>query len=294
MKYFKLLILAITLICLSKPTWAEDEVIAGEPAVAENTVTDKTFSLFIEDDNDSFTKYFIQRETNSDNFEFSNTKFDDFQVQTFGNFSSDLLAANDSGDDTTGTNDLSFDDENSSATNLNAGLFPSRISWNEKLFWGENGLMRKLGLASDLSPEQRTKELGWRRTFLTAHQTTGILTLALMLASCYTGQMYLDGKLNNFGWHEGFTSAAIWSYSATGLLAFLTPPPSIRRDEFSTITVHKTLAYLHMAGMVLTPILGGMIEDSSDWNKAAHFHQASAYVTTAIFATAMLVVLLFD
>jgi hypothetical protein len=50
-----------------------------------------------------------------------------------------------------------------------------------------------------------------------------------------------------------------------------------------------------MAGMVLTPILGGMLEDSgADFNKRAHFHQASAYITTGIYAAAMAVILLFE
>jgi hypothetical protein len=116
-----------------------------------------------------------------------------------------------------------------------------------------------------------------------------------MIATCYAGQMYLDGKSNSSDLHGGLVSATIIGYSITGLLAFTTPPPTIRRKEFSTITVHKSLAWLHMAGMVLTPILGGMLEDSgADFNKRAHFHQASAYITTGIYAAAMAVILLFE
>ncbi|OGU58512.1 MAG: hypothetical protein A2X64_01315 [Ignavibacteria bacterium GWF2_33_9] len=271
---------------------AENIVIPGETQQSEITNqsslhSTEDFSLFSE------SKDGLSNRVNewADEQNFGNTDYYDIEMKENQN---ELFALNSAQDDTTQTeNDLSFDDFNTD-TNPNANLLPENISWNERMFWGKSGVMRKLGLAGELSAEQRTKEIGWRRTFLTMHQTTGLLTLGLMLASCYTGQMHLNGEPNYLNYHEAFTTSTIVGYSLTGFLAFMTPPPSIKRNEFSTISVHKTLAYLHMAGMILTPILGSQIEDSSNWNKAAQFHQTSAYITTAIYASAMAVILLFD
>lgn len=191
-------------------------------------------------------------------------------------------------------NDLNFDDLNSQTVNDNNSLLPSNISIVESAFWSKNGLFRTLGFTGELTSDQRQKEINWRRTFLTIHQTSGLVTLGLMLASCYTGQMWLDGKSDSPDLHKTLVTSTIIGYSFTGLMALITPPPAIRRDEFSTISVHKALAWLHFGGMVLTPILGSLIEDSKDYYKSAHFHQTSAYITTAIYTSAMLVILLFE
>ena len=170
-------------------------------------------------------------------------------------------------------------------------LLPDKMSIMESFLWGENGLTRKIGLVNDLSPEEREHELGIRRTMLTAHQIGGFATLALMLAADYYGQRRIDGHRNAGDTHQTLIAATIVSYSATALLAILSPPPLIRRDEESTTTLHKTLAWFHVAGMILTPILGSMIGGRRHFNvDKAHYHQISGYITTALFASAMIVV----
>ncbi len=170
-------------------------------------------------------------------------------------------------------------------------LLPDKMSIMESFLWGENGLTRKIGLVYDLSPEEREHELGIRRTMLTAHQIGGFATLALMLAADYYGQRRIDGHRNAGDTHQTLIAATIVSYSATALLAILSPPPLIRRDEESTTTLHKTLAWFHVAGMILTPILGSMIGGRRHFNvDKAHYHQISGYITTALFASAMIVV----
>lgn len=192
-------------------------------------------------------------------------------------------------------NDLSFEFEDENAKkDVNMGLFPEKVGFMEKALWSKNGLFRSVGIIPDLTPEQREKELRWRRTFLTIHQTTGIATLGLMAASAYTGQQWYDGKSDSPDLHKTLVLSTIIGYSLTGIMAMITPPPSIRRSEFSTITVHKALAWLHIAGMVATPILGKAIERSSNYENAARFHQTSAYITTAIYAAAMAVIILWD
>ncbi len=170
-------------------------------------------------------------------------------------------------------------------------LLPENMSFMEKLLWGEDGLTRKTGLVDPLSPEEREYELSIRRSMLTAHQIGGFTTLALMLTADYFGQRVIDGHRRLGDNHQLFVAATLVSYSLTALLAVLSPPPLIRRDEESTTTIHKTLAWIHAAGMIATPILGGMIGGRRHFNiSKAHFHQIAAYITTAVFASAMIVV----
>lgn len=180
-------------------------------------------------------------------------------------------------------------------------LLPDNMSFMESGLWGENGILRGIGIASPLTPEVRKHELAVRRTMLTMHQIGGFLTLASMIATDYFGQMSLSSP--NTGQrddtyrsrHQTFVATTITLYAATGALAVLSPPPLIRRDETSTTTIHKTLAWIHFAGMILTPIIGntilkrGPVGRYADLNQA-RFHQISAYATTAVFAASMIIV----
>jgi hypothetical protein len=171
-------------------------------------------------------------------------------------------------------------------------LLPDNLSFFERAMWGESGIMRSVGIASPLTPDVRKHELSVRRTMLTAHQIGGFVTLGLMATTVYFGQRYLDhGQRNDLDMHQTFVAATIASYAATGLLAIFSPPPLIRRDEFSTTTLHKTLAWIHVAGMIITPILGAAISRrGSSYYDQAHFHQVSAYITTAVFAASMIII----
>jgi hypothetical protein len=173
-------------------------------------------------------------------------------------------------------------------------LLPDNISFGEKLFWGENGVFRSIGIASPLSPDVRRSELSTRRFMLTAHQISGFATVALMITAAYFGQKTIDNHMNRTysDTHQNFVDATIATYSLTAALAILSPPPMIRRDdEESTTTLHKTLAWIHAAGMIITPILGSMIGERRSFNMdKAHFHQVAGYITTAVFTTSLIVV----
>jgi hypothetical protein len=190
------------------------------------------------------------------------------------------------------TTDISvFGNVDSLFADQQSSLLPQNMSFMERLLWGEDGLTRKTGLVDPLSPGEREYELGIRRVMLTSHQILGFTTLALMLSADYFGQRVIDGNRRLGDTHQGFVAATIVSYSLTGILAILSPPPLIRRDEESTTSIHKTLAWLHAAGMILTPILGSMIGGRRHFNiDKAHYHQISGYITTALFASAMIVV----
>jgi hypothetical protein len=178
-------------------------------------------------------------------------------------------------------------------------LLPANISWMENMLWGESGLVRKIGIAGDLTPEVRRHELSVRRTMLTMHQIGGFATWGLMVASCYTGQRVLNGDRQISDTHSALVKWTIASYFTTALLSVFSPPPLIRRDETSTTSIHKTLAWIHFAGMILTPIIGGMVWHFTGNRQTgrvlvqndneARFHQISAYTTTAVFTAAMVV-----
>lgn len=174
-------------------------------------------------------------------------------------------------------------------------LLPHNISFIENAIWGENGLVREVGLASPLTIEVRKHELSVRRTMLTAHQIGGFTTLGLMIGTCYYGQKIIDGGVNGRRDYESakntFVAATLTSYAITAALAILSPPPLIRRDEVSTTSIHKTLAWFHIAGMIATPILGSLIYSNRMFHSdKAHVHQVAGYITTAIFATSMIVI----
>ncbi|HTR82216.1 MAG TPA: hypothetical protein VMM58_11360 [Bacteroidota bacterium] len=170
-------------------------------------------------------------------------------------------------------------------------LLPPNMSIMENGLWGEDGFLRKTGIVGPLTPQERKNELSLRRTMLTAHQVGGFVTLGLMWSAAYFGQQIIDGHPEFRRNHQYAVTATIISYSATGMLAILSPPPLIRRDEMSTTTIHKTLAWVHVAGMILTPILGGMVMHRRSTNvQMEHFHQISGYATTAVFTASMIVV----
>lgn len=169
-------------------------------------------------------------------------------------------------------------------------LLPQNISFMERGLWGEEGLLRRAGLASPLTPESRTSELSLRRGMLVAHQIGGFVTLGLMASAAYAGQKIIDGHSGYRPYHQAFVAGTIASYSVTGLLAVLAPPPLIRRDEVSTTSIHKALAWVHFAGMVATPILGSMIGRRSSSVQREHIHQVAGYITTATLAASLITV----
>jgi hypothetical protein len=176
----------------------------------------------------------------------------------------------------------------SSALLPHPSLLPSNISFMERTLWGETGVLRTTGIFPSLTPDERKSELRLRRTMLSIHQIGGFVTLGLMASAAYCGQQVLNGNRQYYPAHKFFVGSTILSYTATGMLSVLSPPPLIRRDEFSTITVHKTLAWVHFIGMVVTPIIGASLKHSMNYDQLARYHQISAYVTTAALAAAMI------
>lgn len=189
-------------------------------------------------------------------------------------------------------------DEDTTEEIVKPKLLPDNISMGEKFFWGEHGLWRQIGLSSQLTPEVRKHELNLRRTMLSVHQISGFAALAMMMTTCYYGQRIIDGHRNLSNEKDAFVTGTILTYTFTGLLSILSPPPMIRRsEEESTITTHKYLAYAHVLGMIITPLLADNIREHVPGTKKsifnmdrAHIHQLGGYITTALFAAAMITV----
>jgi hypothetical protein len=168
-------------------------------------------------------------------------------------------------------------------------LLPEKMGFVKKAFWGEHGLMRSLKI-SPLTPEGRQKELRTRHTMLKMHQFVGIATVGGMLVSIYYGQQIKNGKYQYVKQMDVMGFTAVGLYATTGLLQLLAPPPLIIRKSkgsWSSIKVHRTLAYVHFTGMIATPALGYYLHKHG-YNLIT-YHQVSAYLTTAALASAMVV-----
>jgi hypothetical protein len=183
-------------------------------------------------------------------------------------------------------------------------LLPDHLSPMESVLWGEGGILRKTGIAP-LTPGARKSELGFRRTLLTLHQIGGFITVGLMIPTLILGQRNInnwnaategsapfDRQLDRT--HKQWAGITFAAYMTTASFSVFSPPPLIRRDEgTNTITIHKTLAWIHFTGMIATPILGMLASRAHTVSQAKDYrtaHQITAYVTAAALTASMIVV----
>ena len=176
-------------------------------------------------------------------------------------------------------------------------LQPENLGFFERNLWSENGLFRTMGIAAPLTPESRKSELNLRRTMLVAHETSGFVTLGLMLTTVVYGQKVINQvndshpSLSLRRTHIGFADATIATYSLTALLSLLSPPPVIRRDEMSTLSYHRALAWIHVTGIIITPIIAALAKRrGASYESTLRIHQVSGYITTTAFAASMIVI----
>ena len=176
--------------------------------------------------------------------------------------------------------DLIITDENATPD-----LLPERIIFTQKIFWGENGILRKTGIAP-LNLENREKELKLRRSLLKTHQILGYFTLGAMVA-----QGFIGGELYNatgdrynslYKTHKNMSKVVNAGYFTGAALSLFSPPPLVNKKTkgFSSIKAHRFLSNIHFSAMVIT----NMVSDS---NKKSH--KAAAYTAFASYATAVIV-----
>jgi hypothetical protein len=169
-------------------------------------------------------------------------------------------------------------------------LLPDKMLLTQRIFWGEKGLYRKIGIAPELTAQNRAKELRIRRTMFKVHQAMGILTAAGMLA-----QGFLGAKLYKAGGdeytrikraHEATALGINIAYGTTALMAFTAPPGMLNRKGISNVKVHKYLSYIHLTGMITTNVLADKISDNF---KLKPYHRAAAFTTFGTYFAAMAV-----
>lgn len=167
-------------------------------------------------------------------------------------------------------------------------LLPQKMIFTQRLLWGQKGLMRNFDTFK-LSPEERAKELGIRRTMLSAHQILGFATLAGMVGQGIVGaKLYKNPADHNLkDTHETLAGAVNGMYFATASLALFSPPKMLdERKGYSSIKVHKWLSIIHLTSMIATNILADKAEDP----KYKPYHRAAAYTAFGSLAAAMIVI----
>jgi len=168
-----------------------------------------------------------------------------------------------------------------------SALLPPKMLLTQRVFWGENGLLRSTGIAP-LNAATRMKELKLRRAMLKTHQVLGFATLGGMLAQGIIGSQLYRGNYKNYELHENLAGVINVTYSLGAITSFLAPPPMLNRDKkLSSVRLHKWLAVGHMSGMIATNILAEMADENAKYKSA---HRAAALFTFASFAAATVVV----
>lgn len=137
------------------------------------------------------------------------------------------------------------------------------------------------------------ERLDKRSHMLKLHQRYGLIATIPLIATVATGGLAggKDSSSGNRNLHAalGITSAALYSISAYYAIA----APHIPGTEASGNTKwHKALAWVHGAGMILTPVLGGMAYQQKKNGESVHgiasAHGAVAVTTVVAYAAAIL------
>ncbi len=166
-------------------------------------------------------------------------------------------------------------------------LLPSRLGPMESLLWSEHGTMRKW-FNYPLTYEGREKEMHTRRTLLGLHQIGGFATLAAMAATVFVGQKVYDGDEDLSEIHAALAFTTVGAYFTTASLSIFTPPPMVRRNQWSSISTHKLLATIHFSGIMAMPILGTLVADGN--TSLRPYHLALGYATLAALTASMIVI----
>jgi hypothetical protein len=130
-----------------------------------------------------------------------------------------------------------------------------------------------------------------RSHMLKIHQRLGLLTLIPMIATIFAGgSAGGNGSASARNLHGalGLVTAGMYITTASYAIAAPSVPGMKVRGP---IRVHKALAWVHGAGMILTPILGAMARAQLDRGEKVHgiatAHSAVADVTVVAYAAAI-------
>ena len=178
-----------------------------------------------------------------------------------------------------------------SQTDINYSIsdsLPSNMPLSKKILWGKNGIIRKLNLA----PNSRSEELKLRSKMLQMHQKLGLLTIGLMGTQMYIGNKMYEGNMDNAPIHRYLGYSTFSFYMTTAGLQFFAPPAFRYSKGYSSIKIHKYLAYIHFAGMMLIPISGYYAAHYPNDPKPMNLHKDITTITFSTFTLAFLMTLL--
>jgi hypothetical protein len=136
-----------------------------------------------------------------------------------------------------------------------------------------------------------------RTHMLKVHQELGLITTAPLVATCITGA-FAGGRTTSStsrDVHLALGSLTVAMYFPTAYYAIFAPKIHGTPTR-GPIRVHKLMAYIHVPGMILTPILGAMAYDEKLHGEKVHgiasAHGAVAIITAAAYGAAILSVTL--
>lgn len=150
--------------------------------------------------------------------------------------------------------------------------------------------LKDLGFtASDTqSDSELQKTLEERRFYLRQHQIWGLISVAAMAATLATG-----GEGNLPPEHPYFAGLAVASYAASAYTALRAPNLPYGK-KYGGTAWHRRLMWVHLPGMLLTPILGYMaakkIDEGKKLDGIEKYHKDIAGVTAAALAISALTV----
>lgn len=168
-----------------------------------------------------------------------------------------------------------------------SALLPSHYLFTQRWLWAENGLMRKKG-KYQLTVDGRDHEMEIRAKMNQIHRIAGYVSLAGMIGSGITGQMTYNGNNQAKSAHQIITGVTNLSYFGSLALALFSPPPmSDREAGFTKLNIHRTLAIVHVASMIATNVLSGMLNQN---RSLVPYHRAAAITAFSTLFLATVVI----
>lgn len=141
--------------------------------------------------------------------------------------------------------------------------------------------LNQLGFSqADIKVDQGLqKTLEDRRFYLRQHQVWGLVSAGAMAAAFLSGG---EGDLPPE--HPFLAGLAVASYSASAITSLMAPELP-HGKEYGGTAWHRRLVWVHLPGMILTPILGYMaakkIQDGEKLDGAEKYHKDVAGITAA-------------
>lgn len=147
--------------------------------------------------------------------------------------------------------------------------------------------------------------LNKRTHMLKVHQTLGLITLAPMVAAVFVsggakqkhshvpGAPVTEPSSSGVDLHAALGSLTATMYGATAYFAIAAPKiPGVKPR--GAIRLHRDLVWVHLPGMILTPVLGGMALNQENAGEKVHgiasAHGAVAGVTVGAYAASIVAV----